>query len=194
MHGFGSPRLPLHDASLEEKLDKYDDNIAEFNERLAKQDNKIKNISNDLEEKVFLTDCHELRDRIARLEFERNEANKLELQRESYSKRLNYLIHGLEEVGSSAWETKTQTLDIFNKFMTDGLGFDPKSISLVDIHRLPQRPIVKQGSNITRPIVIKIAAAIDKHIVMSNLKNLKAYNLKKQVGFGNEHFRAHSSH
>ena len=106
-------------ASLEEKLDKYDDNIAEFNERLAKQEHKIKNINNDLEEKVSLTDYHELRDRIARWEFEKKEAKKLELQRESYSKRLNPFIHGLDEVGPSVWETKTQTLDIFNKFMTD---------------------------------------------------------------------------
>ena len=78
--------------------------------------------------------------------------------------------------------------------MIDRLGLDPKSISLVDIHRLPQRPIVKQGSNITRPIVIKLATAMDKHTVMSNLKNLKAYNLKKQVGFDNKHFHADSSH
>ena len=109
---------------------------------MAKQEHKIENISNDLEEKVSLTDYHELRDRIARLVFEKKEAKEFELQRESYSKRLNLLILGLDEVGSSAWETKTQTLDIFNKFMTDGLGLDPKSISLVDIHRLPQRPIL----------------------------------------------------
>ena len=180
-------------ASLEEKLDKYDDNIAEFNEKLAKQEHKIKHISNDLEEKVSLADYHELCDRIARLELEKKEAKKLELQRESYSKRLNLLIHGLDEVGSTVWETKTQTLDIFNKFVTDGLGLDPKSISLVDIHRLPQRPVVKQGRNITRPIIIKLATAMDKHIVMSNLKNLKAYNLKKQ-NFNNDHFHAGSSH
>ena len=67
-------------ANLEEKLDKYDDNIAEFNERLVKQEHKIKNISNDLEEKVTLTDYHELRDRIARLEFEKKEPQKFELQ------------------------------------------------------------------------------------------------------------------
>ena len=58
-------------ARLEEKLHKYDDNIAEFNKKLAKQEHKIKNISDDLEEKLFLTDYHELRDRIARLEFEK---------------------------------------------------------------------------------------------------------------------------
>ena len=118
----------------------------------------------------------------------------MELQRKSYSKRINLLIHGLDEVGSSVWETKTQNLDIFNIFVTDGLGLDPKSISLIDIHRLPQRPIVKQGCNITRPIVIKLATAMDKHTVMSNLKNLKAYNSKKQVDFDNEHFHADSSH
>ena len=35
---------------------------------------------------------------------------------------------------------------------------------------------------------------MDKHTVMSNLKNLKVYNLKKKVSFGNEHFQADSSH
>ena len=35
---------------------------------------------------------------------------------------------------------------------------------------------------------------MDKHTVMSNLKNLKADNLKKKVGFDNEHFHADSSH
>ena len=160
---------------------------------MAKQEHKIKNISNDLEEKVSLTDYHELRDRIATLEFEKK-AKQLELQRESYSKRLNLLIHGLDEVGSSVWETKAQALDIFNKFMNDGLVLDPKSISLVDIHRLPQRPIVKQGSNIIRSIVIKLATAMDKHTVMSNHKNLKVYNSKKQVDFDNKLFHADSSH
>ena len=130
---------------------------------MAKQEHKIKNINNDLEEKVSLTDYRELRDRIARWEFEKKEVKKLELQRESYSKRLNPLIHGLDEVGPSVWETKTQTLDIFDKFMTDGLGLDPKPISLVDIYRLPRRHIVEQGSNITRPIIIKLATAMDKH-------------------------------
>ena len=167
--------------SLEEKLDKYDDNIAEFNENSAKQEHKIKNISSDFEEKVSLTDYYELCDRIATLEYEKKEAKKLELQ------RANLLIFN-----KRTW-TKTQTLHIFNKFMTDGLGLDPKSFSLVDIHRLPQRPIVKQGSNITRPIIIKLATAIDKHTVMSNLKNLKAYS-KKQVNFDNKHFYVDSSH
>ena len=180
-------------ASLEEKLDKYDDSIAEFNEKLAKQEHKIKN-NNDLKEIVSLTDYHELRDRIARLEFEKKEAKKLELQRESYSKRLNLPIHGLDDVGSSVWETNTQTLDRFNKFMTDGLDLDPKSTSLVDIHRLPHRPIVEQGSNITRPIIVELATAMDKHTIMSNLKNLKAYNSKKHVNFDNEHFYVDASY
>ena len=58
-------------ANFEKKLDKDDDNIAEFNEKMAKQEHKIKHISNDLEEKVSLSDYHELCDRIARLEFEK---------------------------------------------------------------------------------------------------------------------------
>ena len=160
---------------------------------LYKQEHKIKNISNDLEEKVSLTDYHELRNRIAKLEFEKK-AKKIVIAARVLLQKANPSHSWFRRGWFLGVKTKTQTLDIFNKFMTGGLGLDPKSISVVDIHRLPQRPIVKQGSNITRPIIIKLTTAFDKRTVMSNLKNLNAYNSKKQVNFNNEHFHADSSH
>ena len=60
------------------------------------------------------------------------------------------------------------------------LQLDPVSIPLVDIHRLPQQPVVRRGVNIARPIIIKLNNAMDKHKIMRNLSNLKAYDLTRQ--------------
>ena len=99
---------------------------------------------------------------------------------ESYNKPLNLLIHGLAETEGTIWETRDQTQLIYNTFMMKGLQLDPVSIRLVDIHRLPQQPVVRRGVNIARPIIIKLNNAMDKHKYMSNLSNLKAYNLARQ--------------
>ena len=64
--------------------------------------------------------------------------------------------------------------------MIKGLQLDLVSIPLVDIHRLPQQPVVRRGVTIARPIIIKLNNAMDKHKIMSNLSNLKAYNLACQ--------------
>ena len=91
---------------------------------------------------------------------------------ESYSKRLNLLIHGLDET-KEAWETKTQTKSTLAKFFRERLDLDLNSISLVDCHRLPQRPIIKQGQNITRPVIIKLTIAFDKSEIFNSASNLK---------------------
>ena len=100
--------------------------------------------------------------------------------RESYNKRLNFLIHGLAEIEGSDWETRDQTQLIYNNCMIKGLQLDPVSIPLVDIHRLPQQPVVRGGVNIARPIIIELNNAMDKHKIISNLSNLKAYKLSRQ--------------
>ena len=66
--------------------------------------------------------------------------------KDSYSKRLNVLIHGLKEAPAkpgeeNLGESRADTLMIFRRFLSEGLQIvEPSSISLVDIHRLPQRP------------------------------------------------------
>ena len=69
---------------------------------------------------------------------------------------------------------------IYNHFIIKGLELDPVTIPLVDIHRLPQQPVVSGGVNIARPIIIKLNNAMDKHKIMSKLSNLKAYNFARQ--------------
>ena len=106
--------------------------------------------------------------------------HKDSLMRESYNKRLNLLIHGLAETEGTVLEARDQIQLIYNDFMIKGLQLDPVSIPLVKIHRLPQQPVVRGGVNIARPIIIKLNNAMDKHKIMSNLSNLKAYNLARQ--------------
>ena len=88
------------------------------------------------------------------------------------AKRLNILIHGLKE-SKEAWETTTQTKTVLTKSFTEGLEIDLNSLSLVDCYRLPQRPIFKQGQKVTRPIILKLANAFDKRLILKAAVNQK---------------------
>ena len=120
-------------------------------------------------------DYRNLEKKINRLEHALQNKSNEDLMRESYSKQLNLLIHGLDET-KEAWETKTQTKLTLVKFFQEGLDLDPNSISLVDCHRLSYRPIFKQGQKITRSIIIKLTNAFDKSVIFNSASNLKKYN------------------
>ena len=57
---------------------------------------------------------------------------------ESYNKRLNILVHVVEEYSNSAWKPHETTFKKFDEFLTEGLKLDSDNINVVDIHRLPQ--------------------------------------------------------
>jgi len=101
-----------------------------------------------------------------------------QLSRELYSKRFNYLIHGLPESNENAWETCKQTEKFFHNFLIEGLHLDNShSIELADIHRLPQHPIYdSEHRRINKPIIVKFTNIFDKHKFTQNLKNLKLFN------------------
>ena len=108
-------------------------------------------------------------------------AEKEKLRSEAYSKRLNLLIHGIPENPNNVWETRATTHNYFQEFLYNGLNIsDPEKLQLVDIHRLPQRPIYKEGTKINRPIIIKLQSVDDKHWLFSRLKYLKEYNAAKK--------------
>jgi len=46
------------------------------------------------------------------------------LMQESYNKRLNILIHGIEEDENQVWEKRETTNEKFENFLTDGLNID----------------------------------------------------------------------
>ena len=74
------------------------------------------------------------------------------------------LIHGLKEAPAkpgeeNLGESRADTLMIFRRFLSKGLQTaEPSSISLVDIHCLPQRlSPVEFGKIKARPTVVKLA-------------------------------------
>ena len=76
-------------------------------------------------------------------------------------------------------ESREKGLIIFQDFIREGLKIaNPSIISVVDVHRLPQRPISKEGRLICRPIIVKLASILDKERLFKNAKNLKSYNEK----------------
>ena len=94
--------------------------------------------------------------------------------KESYSKRLNILIHGLAEDESTVWEKCETTLQIFQKFLREG-QIKPEEVSIADIHSLPQQPVVRNKQCQCRPIIVKLITAIDKAKMFCLSRNLKSY-------------------
>jgi len=131
--------------------------------------------------------CDEQEQKISELSFQFKayfeNVKREQLSRDAYSKRFNFLIHGLEETSNNDWETRKQTDVIFRKFLSERLKIDnpkdfPKDFPL---HRLPQHPIKsKQGTKINRPIIFKVGNNYDKQYIMKRLKYLKTYNVDRK--------------
>ena len=81
---------------------------------------------------------------------------KTAIMQESCNKGLNVLIYGIKEDEGNAWEKREATVQKFKTFLNDGLNINPDDIELVDIHRLPQYPIKKNGKTTHRPIIVKL--------------------------------------
>ena len=42
---------------------------------------------------------------------------------------------------------------------------DPDDVEIEEIHRLPQRPVMKDGKKVIRPIIVKLPNATTKHSI-----------------------------
>ena len=170
--------------SISEQLSKiltymktFSDNIAQLNDKtdyiseklfsLEKETRKkFDEVESKLCSKASTASCQRLANRINEVEAKLNSLTASSstdaLMKESYSKKLNILIHGLAEDESTVWEKRETTLQIFQKFLREGLQIKPEELSIADIHRLPQRPVLRNGQRKCRPIIVKLTAAIDK--------------------------------
>ena len=131
----------LHSFSV--RLESLKKKIDDYQNRLDNVELKINQNNLELEKKGdkdnFEEVINELREQVKQLKIDA-------VMKDSYSKRLNVLVHGLKEAPAKAGEenlgeSRADTLMIFRRFLSEGLQIvEPSSISLVDIHRLPQRP------------------------------------------------------
>lgn len=164
---------------IEKKLDNFGDRLTKLEEKFDylenKTDERYKRLNDGVEEKIA-----RLSTRLLEVESFKTEIKTTEIMKESYNKRMNILIHGIEENDASPWETNEQTRKKFNNFVSEGLKLDPEAIAVADIHRLPQRPKFIKGVKVTRPIIIKLIHTKDKYQIFQNLKYLKNFNNNRQ--------------
>ena len=152
-----------------------------------KVEQRYKEIKQTTDNKIF-----GLTVRIKELENYKADTEKAALMQESYKKRLNILIHGIEEDEDSVWESHQKTLETFAEFLKNALEMDPDDIEVADIHRLPQTPQSRKGVRVNRTIIVKLSHAMDKKQIFSNLKKLKSFNTMRRAAnkstiFGTEH-------
>jgi len=120
------------------RIDKMETKLDVVNERLDTIELKFSNQINELEVKTN-EKITELTNQVVALQKFKENTEKTLIMQDSYNKRLNFLIHGLEE--TSAWETHSKWLNICKSFLNKALHLDPANLSIVDVHRLPQRPV-----------------------------------------------------
>ena len=180
-------------SSVDQKLDllinsitKIEKKLDGFGERINKLEEIHKNQENRTEERFQrLNDYFEgkvqiLSNRILDAKTFKTDFKKAEVMRENYEKRMNILIHGIEEDTKSVWESNVETRLKFNNFISGALKLDPTAIAIADIHRLPQRPKFKNGIKVTRPIIVKLVHTKDKNLIYQNLRELKSFNKEKK--------------
>ena len=72
----------------------------------------------------------------------KDQQERTALQNDSYSKRQNILIHGIEKDEKLVWENRDIAIQKLKTFMKDGLEMDFDKVPIVDFHRLPQQPLL----------------------------------------------------
>jgi len=120
--------------SIEEKLEKFDNRIVEIDNKYAtictelesnisSLDSNTKQLENSTAvlESAMTANCNNLNERLNECVYQINCLRKENNARESYSKRLNILIHGVDELKEVAVETKKQTKEIFEQFLGNAL-------------------------------------------------------------------------
>ena len=159
---------------ISDKLSNFGVNFKTFQKETNK---KFIKVEEKLEEKVSNNTCDQLSKRLdgmeSKLNFLCDRANRDSVMKECYNKRLNILIHGLPENEEIPWEKRETTLEIYKNFLKNGLQIqDPSEIRIVDMHRLPQRPVYRNKKRKCRPIIVKLTSAMDKSKIFQLAKNI----------------------
>ena len=97
-------------------------------------------MTKNLKTKADRVDLIALDKRIQKFVTQQNAQKIKEVMQESYDKRLNVLLHGIEEDGDSVWETRKVTLQKIHDFMKEGL-------QIVDLKSIPSQTIIGYLNN-----------------------------------------------
>ena len=171
---------------INKRMDKLNQRLDNLETRLNNIEHtlneRIVNVEKQMTNKIDASVVAEFEKRIAILEYKEEDRQAEAVMKESYEKRLNIVIHGLEEDRNLAWETRQETLKITHRFMREGLHIEnPSRFVFADYHRLPQRLLYKNRQKVDRPVIIKLTSAADKHEIFAHLRNLKSHNAARKV-------------
>ena len=93
---------------------------------------KINKLEQALENKSNINDIDNIHTKLNRIEQQQLEQESKNLMQESYDKRLNLLIHGLEESSKTDWETRESTQETIYEFFQKGLQIkEPRTIIII---------------------------------------------------------------
>ena len=136
--------------NIENKFDKFETKLEELDGGLSKLETEFEEV---LMAKPEAKALEVLNTKINNLKNLIQNYKKEVTMKESHDKRLNILIHGIKEEENLAWEKRDETVKKFKNFLENGLKIqDPEDMNYVDIHRLPQYPLKKNGKTVHRPI------------------------------------------
>ena len=126
---------------------------------------EVKKIDTILNTKADIDLIQQLNKKIKSFEeFQLNYEKSL-LIKASYDKRLNIniLIHGIQEDNNNVWKIREKTIEKLKDFLKNRLKItNLNKIKFLDIHRLSQQPITKNGRPVDRPKIVKLLTMCDK--------------------------------
>ena len=76
--------------------------------------------------------------------------------------KLNILVHGVKEDSDKAWEKRHKTIKKIEEFLPNCLKIaDPNDVKYVNIYRLPQHLVKRNGKTVHGPIAFKLLIMSD---------------------------------
>ena len=109
--------------------------MTEITNNFTKLNERLDNYEAKLEKKYFELERNtEEKFETINQRFEKADIEKAAIMQESYQKRMNIQVHGIEEDQECAWETRQKTAEKFDHFLYDALKMDPDDVEIEEIH------------------------------------------------------------
>ena len=111
--------------NISERIDKLNEKLENFDRRITKLEylveDKISKFQQELKTKADDSALNKLHLKIRKIEKQQVDQLAKDVMQESYEKRFNLLIKGIEETDTSVWEKRETTLQLVQDFMKRGL-------------------------------------------------------------------------
>jgi len=87
-------------------------------------------------------------------------------------------VHGIDKTNDHTVENKEQSKMLFEDFLANAPNIDPRTIGVIEVHRLPQHEVRFDDHKVTRPIVVNFISHLIK--LKSFVKPIISKNITKK--------------